>query len=68
MKTSLLYYLALIYFVKHPPHISGVFITHHQEVITVFVQQLLRVIGLGDWQLPAPDVGQQIPPKYLEIV
>jgi hypothetical protein len=44
MKTSLMHYLALIYFVKHPPHISGVIITHHQEVFTVSVQQLLLYV------------------------
>jgi hypothetical protein len=27
----------------------GVFIAHHQEVFTVYVQQLVRVIHLGDW-------------------
>jgi hypothetical protein len=35
MKTHLIHYLSLIYFVKHPLHVSGVFIVHHQEVFTV---------------------------------
>jgi hypothetical protein len=47
-----MHYLSLIYFVKQPLYVSGVFITHHQEVFTVYVQQLVRVIRLGDWQLP----------------
>jgi hypothetical protein len=40
-------YLSLIYFVKQPLHVSGVFIAHHQEVFTVYVQELVRVIGLS---------------------
>jgi hypothetical protein len=27
------------------------FIAHHQEVFTVYVQQLVRVIRLGNWLL-----------------
>jgi hypothetical protein len=27
------------------------FIAHHQEVFTVYVQQLVRVIRFGDWLL-----------------
>jgi hypothetical protein len=27
------------------------YIAHHQEVLTVYMQQLVRVIRLGDWQL-----------------
>jgi hypothetical protein len=46
-----MHYLSLIYFVKQPLHVSGMFIAHHQEVFTVYVQQLVRVIRLGDWQL-----------------
>jgi hypothetical protein len=46
-----MHYLSLIYFVNQPLHVSGVFIAHHQEVFTVYVQQLVRVIRLGDWQL-----------------
>jgi hypothetical protein len=44
MKTNLMHYLSLIYFVKYPLHVSGVFIAHRQEVFTVYVQQLVRVI------------------------
>jgi hypothetical protein len=47
-----MYYLSLIYFVSQPLHVSGMFIAHHQEVFTVYVQQLVRVVCLGDWQLP----------------
>jgi hypothetical protein len=53
MKTNLMNYLSLIYFFNKPLHVSGVFITHNQEVFTVYVQQLLRVICLSDWQLPS---------------
>jgi hypothetical protein len=37
MKTNLMQYLCLIYFVIQPLHVSGVFIAHHQEVFTVYV-------------------------------
>jgi hypothetical protein len=47
-----MYYLSLNYFVKKPLYVSGVFITHHQEVFNVYVRQLVRAILLGDWQLP----------------
>jgi hypothetical protein len=50
-----MHYLSLMYFVNHPLHVSGVFIAHHQEVFTVCVcvcvQQLVRVIRIGDWHL-----------------
>jgi hypothetical protein len=52
MKTNLMHYLSLIYFVKQPVLVSGVFIAHHQEICTVFIQQLVHVVRLGDWQLP----------------
>jgi hypothetical protein len=50
MKTNLMHYLSLIYFVIQSLHVSGVSIAHHQEVFTVCVQQLAGVIRLGDWQ------------------
>jgi hypothetical protein len=37
-------YLSFIYFITHPLHVSGIFIAHHQEVFTVYVQQLVCVI------------------------
>jgi hypothetical protein len=37
-------YLSLIYFVKQPLHVSGMFIGLHQEIFTVYAQQLVRVI------------------------
>jgi hypothetical protein len=46
-----MHYLSLLYFVKQPLHVSGLFIAHHQEVFTVYVQQLVRIIRLGDWPL-----------------
>jgi hypothetical protein len=54
MKTKLMHYLSLIYFVKQPLHVSGVFIAHHQEVFTVHVQQLVCVMRIGDWLLVNP--------------
>jgi hypothetical protein len=42
---------SLIYFAKQPLHVPGIFIAHHQEVYTVHVQQLVRVVHLGDWLL-----------------
>jgi hypothetical protein len=47
MKTNLMHYLSLIYFVKQTLHVSGVFIAHHQEVFSVYVQQLVRIIRLS---------------------
>jgi hypothetical protein len=46
-----MHYLSLIYFIKQPSHASDVFIAHHQEVFALYVQQLVRGIHLGDWQL-----------------
>jgi hypothetical protein len=51
MKTSLMHYLYLISFIRQPLHALGVFIGHHQEVFTVYVQQLVCFIPSGDWQL-----------------
>jgi hypothetical protein len=51
MKINQMRYLSLIYFVSQPLHVSAVFIAHHQEVFTVYVQQLVRVIRLGGWLL-----------------
>jgi hypothetical protein len=51
METNLMHYLSLIYFINQPLHVSGIFIAHRQEVFTVYVQQLVRVIRLGDWLL-----------------
>jgi hypothetical protein len=47
METNQVHYLSLIYFVSHPLHVSGMFIAHHQEVFTVYVQQLVRVVRLS---------------------
>jgi hypothetical protein len=44
-KINLMHCLYLIYFVKQPLHVSGVFVAHHQEVFTVYVQQFVRVIS-----------------------
>jgi hypothetical protein len=42
-----MYYLSLIYFINQPVHVSSVFIAHHQEVFTVYVQQMVHVICLS---------------------
>jgi hypothetical protein len=43
--------LSLIYFVSQPVYVLGVFFGHSPAVFTVYVQQFVRVIPLGDWQL-----------------
>jgi hypothetical protein len=52
IQINLMYYLSLIYFVKQSVHVWSVLIAHQQEVFTGYVQQLVRVIHLGEWQLP----------------
>jgi hypothetical protein len=47
MKTNLTHSLSLIYFVNQPLHVSGMFIAHHQEGFTVYIQQLGPVIRLN---------------------
>jgi hypothetical protein len=37
-----MHYLSLIYFANKPLHVSGMFIAHHQEVFTVYVQTAVR--------------------------
>jgi hypothetical protein len=51
MTTNQMHYLSSIYSVNQPLHVPGMFIAHHQEVFTAYLQQLVRVIRLGDWQL-----------------
>jgi hypothetical protein len=43
-----MHYLSLIYIVNQPVHVSDIFSAHHQEVFTIYAQQLERVIRLGD--------------------
>jgi hypothetical protein len=47
METNYMHYLSSIDFVSQPLHDSGMFIAHHQEVFTVYVQQLVCVIHLS---------------------
>jgi hypothetical protein len=42
-----MHYLASIYFVKQTLQVSRMFIAHHLEVFTVYVQQLVRVMRLS---------------------
>jgi hypothetical protein len=42
-----MHYLSSIYFVTQPLPVSGMFIAHQQEVFILYVQQLVRVIGLS---------------------
>jgi hypothetical protein len=46
MKTNWMHYLCSIYF-NQPLHVPGIYIAHHQEVFTVYVQKLVRVIPLS---------------------
>jgi hypothetical protein len=61
MNTNQKHCLSSIYFVYQPLHVSGMFSAHHQEVFTVYVQHLVRVMHLG-WlaaaSQPKPDNGQ----------
>jgi hypothetical protein len=41
-----MHHLSTIYFFNQSIHVSGVFIAHHQEVFTEYVQQLVGVIRL----------------------
>jgi hypothetical protein len=43
-KNNLMHYLSSVNFVTQPLHVSGMFIAHHQEVFTVYIQQLVRSI------------------------
>jgi len=36
MNTNLMHYLSLVYFVSQPLHVSGIFVTHHQEVYCIY--------------------------------
>jgi hypothetical protein len=47
-------YLSLIYFVNQTQHVSGMFIAHHQEVFTAYIQQLVPVIRLR-WLLASAE-------------
>jgi hypothetical protein len=35
MKTNLMHYLSLVYFVNQPLHVSGIFVAYHQEVYCI---------------------------------
>jgi hypothetical protein len=50
IKTKQMHCLSSIYFVNQPLHVSGTFTAHHQEVLTVYIQQLVLYI-LVDWLL-----------------
>jgi Tfp pilus assembly protein PilO len=68
MKANLMHYLSLIYFVKKPLHVSGIPTDHHQEPFTVYVQQLVRVIRLDDWQLAGSKWNSSILHIYREYL
>jgi hypothetical protein len=42
-----MHYLSVIYFVSQPVHVSGMFIAHHLDVFTVYVQKIVRVVRLS---------------------
>jgi hypothetical protein len=36
IKTNLMHYLSLVYFVNQPLHVSGIFVAHHWEVYCIY--------------------------------
>ena len=36
MKTNLMHYLSSVYFVNQTPHVSSMFVAHHQEVYCIY--------------------------------
>jgi hypothetical protein len=36
IKTNLMQYLSLVYFVSQTLHVSGIFVVHHQEVYCIY--------------------------------
>ena len=74
MKTTLMPYLSSVYFVNQPLHVSGIFVSHHQEVYYIYIYiYIYTTIGTCcDFQLtvcwPCPADGLQICPKHVEIV
>jgi hypothetical protein len=62
-----MHYLSSLYFDSQPLHVLGIFIVHHQQVFTVSVQKVVRVIPLSTgllvsvpktaWSNPAEAVG-----------
>jgi len=37
MKIDLMHYLSSVYFITQPLHVSGIFLTHHQEVYYIYI-------------------------------
>ena len=57
IKSNLMQYLSLVYFVSQPLHVSGIFVAHHQEVYCIYLQQLVRVVLFSYFvQLPPSNV------------
>jgi hypothetical protein len=44
MKTNLMHYLSLVYFSSLNLYMFWAYVAYHQEVYTVYVQQLVHVI------------------------
>jgi NADH:ubiquinone oxidoreductase subunit F (NADH-binding) len=66
IKTNLMHYLASVYFVSQPLHVSGIFAAHHQEVYSIYTTidnkyPLLYICSI------LPDDGLQICPKHIEV-
>jgi len=38
MKTNFMHYLSSVYFLNQPLHVSAVFVTHHQQVYTIYTR------------------------------
>jgi hypothetical protein len=77
MKTNLKHYLSSDNFVKQFLHVSGIFVTHHQEVYCIYTVDCLLANRqstekhntyhyLYIYRIP-PDDGQQIYPKHVEV-
>jgi hypothetical protein len=50
MKTNLMHYLSLVYFVSQPLHVSGIFVAHYQRY-TVYVQLVRVALKRGMFQI-----------------
>jgi hypothetical protein len=46
-ENQIMRYLSSIYLFNQPLHVSAMFIAHHQEEFSVYVQQFVRVMSLS---------------------
>jgi hypothetical protein len=52
--------LSLIHFVKQPLHVLTVFISHHQEIFTVYLLQLVTCCSSGQEGTGVPSLPEQL--------